>query len=447
MNSKFKIKNPKLKKQSIVQIWIWLTMLFLAFPVTVTAQDVTFRPSINIRGEYDDNVYYTRIFETEDYVTKIKPALTLDYVTERLDLDPSFNVDVHRYADEENLDTEDQHYNINAKYQAMERISISGNGSYTKDTTLESEIEETGLSGNPRQDRDRYTGGMGFTYKISELSDITVNYSHTNTKYEWSGNVDYDVDSIRLSFNSRSENQLDVFTIQPSYYRYDAETSKVDNYSLSIGWQHPFNETLSLTTNGGARYTKTEYNQLLRDDTHEFVEVWNLYTGANYYWNPDTGERVTNLFVGFDGEDSSYSGVADINLKKTGELYSATIGYNQDLSYSSYGEPIDKYKVYCNAEKNITERFKVKFTGNLSLTKSDSKYNDRDSRYYSVMPSISYKITENHSLVLAYLYSQSLDKLRENDPRVDRNRIWLELRFSFPGKLENGRINFDSNSF
>ncbi len=386
-------------------------MLFLAVPITVTAQDITLRPTINIRGEYDDNVYYTRAFETEEYLTRIKPAFTLDYVTELFDLQSSFDMDILRYADEENLDTEDQHYKIDVKYQVMERISVSGNGSYTKDTTLEAEIEELGLTDNSRQDRDRYTGGMGLTYKITELSDISVNYSHNKTKYDGPGNVDNDMDSISLSFNSRFNNQLNVLTVQPYYYRYDSEVSKIDNYGLSFGWQHPFDETLTLTAFAGARYTKTEYSLTVRR------------------------------------EDSSSSGVADIKLKKTGELYSAEVGYNQDLSYSSYGEPIEKSKIFLNADKSITERLKVKFAGSVSFTESDGKYNNRDTRYYSLRPSMSYKITKNHSLVLEYLYSQSYDKLRTSYPRADRNRVWLGIIFRFPGKLENGRINFDSNSF
>ena len=67
---------------------------------------------------------------------------------------------------------------------------------------------------------------MGFSYMISEISDIRVNYSHNKTKYDWEGNVDYDVDSISLSFNSRFNNELDIFTIQPSYYRYDSESQQ-----------------------------------------------------------------------------------------------------------------------------------------------------------------------------------------------------------------------------
>lgn len=399
----------------IICTWTCIPFLLIAAPFKTIAQDITVKPSIAIQGEYDDNVYYKRDFEIEDFITRIKPAITLDYATELLDLQSSFDADIHRYADETDLDTEDQHYSIDASCQMLERASVKGNFSYAKDTTLESELAETGLIVNTRHDRQRYIGGTGISYSISETSNLDVNYSHSKIDYDWTGNVDYDVDNISLSFNTFFNNQRDVFMVQPYYYRYDSNVSKTDNYGLSFGLQHVFTETLTLTAFAGARYTKTEYSFRVR-----------LYENL--------GDLLIPRFTEIDEKDSNFAGVANIILNKTGETYSSEIGYNQDLSYSSYGEPIKRYKIHCNANRKITERFSMKFNGSIISTESEGKFNDRDNRYYSVIPSLNYKITENYSLNLAYRYSQSDDKTRSSDPRVDRNRVWLELRFRFPEK-------------
>ena len=388
-------------------IYLYVLFVFLTVPFTALADDITFAPSISVRGEFDDNVYYTRAFETEDYLTRIRPAFMLDWNTELLDIRSSFDVDIQRYADEDDLDTEDQHYSLDGSYQITERVSLTGNASYAEDTTLESELAETGLIGNTRQDRQRYTGGMGFSYNLSEISNITVEYNHTKTDYDYEGNVDYDVDSISLSFSSRFNNQLDVFTVQPYFYRYDSKASKVHNYGLSFGYQHPFSETLTLTAFAGVRYTKIKYSLRLP------------------FWF---------FFVEVDEQDSSWAGVADINLEKTGEVYSASVGYNHDLSYSSYGEPIERYQITCTGDRKITERLNVRLTGDITFTESEGDFNDRDSRYYGASPSLHYQITEQYSLMLGYRYSQAYDKKRSTDPRADRNRVWLELRFRFPEK-------------
>ena len=159
MNSKFEIKI-----QNYVLSIFLITILFIAVPLTASAQDITFLPSIAVRGEYNDNVYYTRFSELveSDYLARIKPAFTFDYATELLDLQSSFDIDIVRYANEDDLDTVDQHYDLNAEYQMMERISVSGNCSYAKDTTLESELYETGLPGNPLTGSGTLHRGHGF---------------------------------------------------------------------------------------------------------------------------------------------------------------------------------------------------------------------------------------------------------------------------------------------
>lgn len=403
IHSKFNIQNSTL---------LFLALLFFSIPARATAYDVKFIPSIDIRGEYDDNVLFSRAYETEDFLTRVKPAFTLDYVTELLDLKSKAAVDIFRYVDEDQLDTEYQDYGLEAKYQIAERLSLSANGSYVKDTTLESELATTGHL-SPRQERKRYGGGGGFTYQLSELSDAGIDYSHSKTVYEYEGYTDYSSDSISLSYNRRLENQLDMLTLQPYYAWYDSTASKVDNYGLSLGWFHPFSETFSITAFAGARYTQTKYMYRIR-----------IFETIEDYFDP--------RYAKVDEKDNSWGGTADISMKKTGETFSISLGYSRDLTYSSYGEPIDTDNIRFGAEKRLTERLRAYLSGGLYFTKSQGKYEDTDERYYSIAPSIGYFLTEYHSLRLGYNYEQSLDKIRLTDKRADRNRVWLTLQFTFP---------------
>ncbi len=372
------------------------------------ARDVTIVPSINIKSEYDDNVEFTRTSVKEDVLTRINPALTLGYSTELLNLRSEFDIDILRYADETDYNTEHQQYNLNGGYKLLERYTLSGNLSYIKDTTLESELAETGLV-DVRQDRERYNAGVGLSYQLSELSDMGVTYNHAETDYDWERNVDYDSDAISLSFNHRFNNQLDVFTVQPYYTGWDSEASETDNYGLSLGWVHPFSETLTLTAFVGARYTETEHTRI----------IW--------IWPPFFYDKAHE-------KDTGWGRVANINLRKTGETFSAAIGYDRNITYSSDGDPIERDKIHCSADRMITERMKVKFTGNLYFTKSEGQYNDRDTRHFNLRPSLSYRITENHAMSLNYSYSEHYEKNYADNRKKDRNRIWFTLRFRFPRK-------------
>ncbi len=409
------------------------TLVFYLIAVMLTpaaacyAADITLIPSISLREEFDDNVYYTRGSKIEDMFTQVSPAFTLDYATELLDIKSRAVMDILRYADEDNLDTEFYDINTDGAYNILERYTLTGNFSYIKDTTLESELVETGLA-DARQDRTRYIGGMGLSYNLDEISQIGMNYNHNKTSYELPEYSDYDVDYVGLYYSVPLNNQVDLFSIQSYYQKYKTKTSsrttivpyymflitarlsyysKTDNYGLTFRWMHVFSETLTLSSTLGTRYTETDYSQA---------------------WNTPSGPQKTIQ------KNNSWAGIADIKLEKTGETYTASAGYNRDLSYSSTGTPINRDRLSFNATKRITERYTISFFGNLYYTKSDDKITEKDVRHYNFSPSISYNITKDHSLSIRYFYANSYDKTLSTDTKYDRNRIWISLNFRFPRK-------------
>jgi hypothetical protein len=356
-------------------------------------------PSIAFRGEYDDNVTFVRTDEISDYLGIISPALTLDYASELLKLNAKGIVDVLRYADEKDLNTENQRYLVDAKYRFMERWAISGNFSYIKDTTLDSELEETGIV-NFREDRERYNAGAGFSYQVSELSDIGADYEYLKTDYDEEGLEDYDYNTILFSYNRKFNDGIDIFTVAPRYTRGSSDVSDVDGYRLSFGWTHLPSEIYRVKIFLGVRYTRQDYKD----------------------------ERDTT---------ANWGGVSDINLQKRGETYSALIGFASDLYYGpSTNELNQVYRIYGNLTRRVTERFSVGAYSRLSLTQPDDEdaLNDKDIWYFIVTPSLTYRLTENHSLRLSYSYQQEYDKNVDDDPRSDRNRVWLSLNFNFPQK-------------
>ena len=388
-----------IKKVAIMFFCKCLIISFLSVPFIAVAKDVTVVPSITLRGEYDDNVYFTRTDEISDYLAIISPALTLDYASELLNLEANGIVDVLRYVDETDINTENQRYTINGGYRLMERWALSGNFSYIKDTTLDSELEETGIV-YAREDRDRFNAGAGLSYQVSELSDMGVNYAYSKTDYDERGLEDYDFNSINFSYNRKFNDGLDVLTVEPRYTRLSSDTSDDEGYRLTFGWTHLPSETYRLKIFLGARYTEQDYK---------------------------------------DGRDttSNWGGVADISLLKKAEVYSVLMGFNSDTyNEPSTGELSQVYRIYCNLTRRITERLRAGVNTRLSLTQPDDKdaFRDKDIWYFTVTPSLTYRLTENHSLQLSYSYQQEYDNNLEDDRRNDRNRVWLSLNFNFPKK-------------
>ena len=406
-----------------VSLSIWMSACFLAFATAfaplVRAAEVSLEPSIDIRGEYNDNIDFSRLYEEDDFLTRIRPALSADYKTDVLSLRGRGAFTLIRYLDETRRNTEYYDFGLDGSYNVTERVRAEARFSYIRDETLESELEETGIVSFP-EDRTRYSGGAGVVYRLTERDDIGLNFDHTQTDYDSNNYVDYDQDSVYVTYNRMLSNMRDTITVKTGYYAYNSDASEVDSYSVYFGWGHPFSETLQLSCFLGVRYTSTDY----------------FFVKQDQVFDPSLlpGYPFRTVFQRVEVSDSGWGGLADVSLKKIGEDYSGTIGYNQDLSYSSQGDPINRYRLYFNGRKNITRRLSLGLSASAYISKSEGAFSQEDSRYLDVAPSVHYKLTETYTLSAAYNYSYQKDKTVAANQGYDRNRVWLNLQCRFPKK-------------
>jgi len=394
-------------------ILLLLMFSFFLLPEASRSADFSWAPGINIKGEYDDNISFDNTNKLDDYLATISPTLSLKYASERLKFNSSLALDVLRYTDETDLDDEYQRYKLDGEYLLTEKLSLTGQGSFTKDTTLESELEETGLV-NFREDRRRYTLGGGVGYRLSEINNWQLDYSFGQTNYDGYQNIDYEFQTVSYTFQHRLANMRDIIILQPYYYYYDSKVSQVDNYGLMLGFEHPFNATLHLSLYTGVRYTESSYDQ-------QQIRLVEIAPGI-----------LAFALVTETEDDNNWGGAADISLKKTAERWTAELSYSRDLGYGSSGESIEHDRFRFSGSYNISSRWQARLSTSLSYSQSDSDYSDEDSRYFNLTPGLSYKLTEQHSLVLSYSYAEVYDKTLSSNQHYDRNRIWLSLNFRFP---------------
>jgi len=361
------------------------------------AAETTITPSVGIKAEYNDNIDFSHYFKRDDYISTISPGLKLDYKTERTVIGALAKLDVVNYLDETDENTVNQNYGLNAAYKLFEKLGVRANAGYIRDTTLDSELDETGIV-TRKSTRHRYRGGAGLTYNLTEISDMDLDYAHSNTDYDTVDKEDYTTDSVSLAFRHAFRERRDIVSITPLYSRYDSDISTTDNYGLSLGLTHRLQETLAMNIALGVRYSDTEDHQLGTTDSN-----WNWTT--------------------------------NISATRSWETASASIGYGRDLHYSDLGTPINVDRFYARANKNITEKFGVNLTGNLYFSKSDDSIDNENTRYYEVTPSLYYNITRDHRLEVGYSYANDYDKTLTDNREAERNRVWILLTFNFPQSL------------
>ncbi len=395
----------------LVLACLLLLPIVFSFPPPVQGGDFRWLPTIQLKGEYDDNITFDNDNEISDEVFTCSPAVTFSYLTERASLDGSLAVDILRYLDENDFDTEYQRYRVDGSYQLSEKFRGQASASFIKDTTLESELDETGLR-NYREDRERWNLGGGVSCQLNERTSWQLNYTYGKTNYDGDENVDYDSHTVVGQLNRLLDNQRDTVTLQPYYNYYDSSISTVNNYGLQAGWNHKFNETFEITVFGGARYTHSKYRR------HFYRLVFIPY--PVYVFDKETET------------DGNWGGVADVLLRKTAERWSATLDYSNDLSYGSSGETLRHNRISGHADYRINTRLRAAFSASFSLSKSDDQYSDEDSQYYHFSPSLTWEMTENHRLGITYTYAHMYDKTLSENSKYDRNRIWISLTFRFP---------------
>ena len=282
---------------------------------------------------------------------------------------------------------------MGGRYRLSQRLNTSGSFGYTKDTTLDSELEETGRVVK-REDRKQYQGDCALSYGLDEISEIDIGYEYRSTEYESSSSIDRTANRVRLSYKRWFNSRLDQLTLRPSYTLVDTQDNRdIEYYNLSVGWAHIFSDTLTM----------------------------NNFVG---YGQTITTEK--------GNQDSTWSGNADLSITQTGELFSFRVGIRNNIRLDADGELEEVDRFYCYIRRKMTERLSTKLYGSIYGNRPLGTLNSVDSVFYDIKPELSYDITENYVLNAYYRYSYEEDRRTSENREKTRNVIELNLVFRFP---------------
>ena len=385
-----------MKKIRYIGYGLGITLVLISFSQLLWAKDVTIVPAIELKTVYDDNLDFDQKDERDSFGGNAIPSLTLNYASEVLEFNIVGEVDVIKYFTETDFDRTNHLYGFFGQYQISPRWKISGDLIYRRDETIDTQLEETGQSG----ERDRvntYDAGSGLFYQITELSEIGFEFDYTKKDFSGQDSTDYNVYTFSLPYTKRFANQRDTLMLVPAYTFFDSRKEDVKDYRFGFDWQRILNETLSSNVNMGIRYTDIE--------------------------NPN------------DKDDDNIGYFGQLGLKNVGETFSAEINISRDIRANNDGEIVEVNRLLLKFDKRLTERVGASFYGAGYLTDTESK-NARDdkTRYFELRPALYYLITENHMLSLDYNYQNSKEFDEPGNPVTERNQVWLGLTLSFPQK-------------
>jgi hypothetical protein len=295
------------------------------------------------------------------------------------------------------LDDEIYRLKLRGASEFTERFKLNGRYEFIGDTTLDSELEETGRIFT-REDRTSHNAGLSPSFSLNERTSIGLSGGYRNVAYDSVAKVDYSTWNVSLPVRWRLATQVDTVYINPGYTNRDSDTNESNTYNFRIGWDHRTTERLTFNLSVGARYTELE--QVLADDTIEKTESWN--------------------------------GLGNLKLDYKFEIARLNIEFEHDLKNTADGDQVNVSIVVARLRWHLTERMGLELNGRYYYTQNEDEDNDDTSEFVQAGSEIFYNLTKDHEIFIAYRYSQDDQKEIEDTPRAERNQIWAGIKLNFP---------------
>jgi hypothetical protein len=406
-----------LKKVALALSFIALTIVSVN---EILADEFKLIPSIAVRGEYNDNIFYTVDDTDDDFITTISAGLELIERTERLDLNLAALLSPFFYADYSDLDDADQNYMGRISYKINPSFGVNANALYDVSNRRDRDFETTGIvTTNDKRKRGEF--GLGFDYTMTEKTGMAFSFDYLKDKWD-SINIDrQDLEDYRALLNfTHNLSQFERPTIGRlnfGFERYkfegeDIQTSDTYNYFGTVGVQHWFSETVNLLVDFGARYTDSDFV------TPQLVFV------------PPSSTEIRIVEI----NNTGWGGTGQAILEKQGELTrgSIRIAYGI-LPASGRGTTVQRFDAVLNLRRRLAERSAIAIATGFYNNKADAdefSFRELDENTFFIRPTIRWEFLDKFTLDAGYIFNYVDDRV-ENDDRK-RNVVYLQVAYGLP---------------
>jgi hypothetical protein len=408
--SKITINAMKAITVGLMVILTWVVSL-----PDVSGDEFEINANLAVRGEYDDNIFWTPRNKESDFILTIKPGLDLIERTERLNLELSGEVAPFFYQDNPDLNEVDQDYRGRIGYRLTERLAGRADAAFIVDHRPRRDIQATGLVQTFNR-RDRYYFGAGINHQPSEKAALDVAYYYSRDEWdsEFVGlsDVTRNVADIGLEYNLGKWLELTTGRINIGYADYDYDTSRTRTFSSTVGFQHSLSELFSLRMDGGMRYADSEF---------DVVEV--------EFVPPATLRPVT-----VEENNSGWGLIGHGLLEYRGEKTYGNFDAFRDLAPVSGRLGPTKLTSFISSFYHLfREEMRVGLTAGFYHNKADRgdfSFQEIDVYALGIRPSIRWEFLDDFTLEGAYSYVYRKNRLNDNITR--RNNLYLQLSYGLP---------------
>jgi len=363
-------------------------LLLAACAAGVDAAEWKIDPTIQFRAGYNDNIKLTIDDEVSSAEVKLSPSAIFSVETPTSGSSGNLRFDFRRFEDDSDLDDNNVRF-ITSSYHRMERSELGLDLDFIKDTTLDSQLENTGLVLD-RVDRRLINIGPSWTYNLDERTNARFGYTYNDVKYDDSdetGFVDFHINSGEASLQ-RVLNERTVASITLSHSQSNNDNDvESKNTNLQGGASYRFSETLSASLFVGVRHTKADFSQ------SSLIPIF-----------------VGDIIIGFiplneDVSRSDWGNTFSGSLTKDFLRGQTGLSASRDISNDINGVPIEVARVRWNNLYRFSETLSANL--NLEFYRSETNNNARDDLnrdYYQIEPRFNWDFQQFWRISGSYRY-------------------------------------------
>jgi hypothetical protein len=398
--------------------------LFLLFGIwaqlaadSCLAAEWSVEPSVSLREEYTDNFFFTTGARSSVWGTTLSPEVKFSRKSETLETTGGLKLNFNRYSGEEGLDTEDVFLTFLSSYRA-ERNTLGLNINATRDSTLLSELAETGVV-QARRQRDQLIVNPSLSRLLTETTLIKIEYIQRDTNYEdapGTSLIDYRdqaaAATLQYTLSART-----VLSFSAYYDRFETDPANFEakTHGIQTAVNHQFSETLRGELGLGAyKIESTVASQAL-------VCTGPVLLGTCF-------GQLTRVTSSTEESTSGYT--LSANLEKRWETTVLSGRLSREISPTGVGSLVQVDTLSASWIHDLSPTLKA----SIGASAYRSRYigdivSNSDSQYYNFEPRLSWRMTEWWTLDAGYKHSRVE---YENSGDATANTVYLMLSYNWP---------------
>jgi hypothetical protein len=423
-----------------------LPAITLAIILPAQGAEWSATPKITLKTGYNDNIRLTTADHDAVWEANLSPSVIFGIAKEHQGISADAGFAIHRFTGGSGresstvLDREDYHLRTSA-YHTTERNLFRATANYTRDSTLNSEFDETGDVVSLSATRERWTLAPFWVRRLNERTQLSLGGQYGTLRYsdepDRSNLVEYDNYSVSGSLVRQFTPRLDG-TLALGYSKFEPETGfNSETLSYQAGISGSITETVAASILAGQRET-----------TSDTLVLGGYCIGAIPGAGIPECQGGEFIFTGFTDDETDTSGsIYSGNISKILENGSLNMALSRATNPGSQGELLDTTRLVLSGEHRFDERLRVSLTTEYSERDTivnlvgrepgqvAQEFSQESRKLYRIVPRIAWRWKRELEFSAEYQYAKNKT---ESSEEAERHAFYVTLDYR-PGKIYTSR--------